>query len=44
LTFHKKIAEAEHDTDKVRAKDEVYKAHPPAAMTNLPRAAKPGRL
>jgi copper chaperone CopZ len=39
---HKKIAEAGHDTDKVRAKDEVYKSLP--ACCHYERAAndKPG--
>jgi periplasmic mercuric ion binding protein len=41
---HKKIAEAGHDTDKVRAKDEVYNALPPCCHYERPDSQKTGQL
>jgi len=41
---HKKIAEAGHDTDKVRAKDEVYKALPACCHYERPDSDKTGQL
>lgn len=39
---HKKIAEAGHDTDKVRAKDEVYKGLPACCHYERPDGEKTG--
>ena len=41
---HKKIAEAGHDTDKVRAKDEVYKGLPACCHYERPDSDKTGQL
>ena len=41
---HKKIAEAGHDTDKVRAKDGVYKALPACCHFERPADDKTGQV
>lgn len=41
---HKKIAEVGHDTDKVRAKDEVYQGLPACCHYERPDREKTGQL